>query len=156
PLLAGLAGTPRVINGVWRVDVTPAAAFDASPLTLIPSYPDLPMEMVYPRVEKTDRSQAFLRDAGRGRVAYFPWDIDRTFWEVLSLDHGRLLANAVDWTANEERPVVVDGPGLIDVAIWRQKESMTVHLVNLTNAMTMKGPVRELVPIGEQRVRIAL
>jgi len=35
----------------------------------------------------------------------------------------------------------------VDVAVWRQKDSMTVHLVNLTNPMMMKGPFRELFPI---------
>ena len=50
------------------------------------------MEKVYPRVPKTDVPQVFLREAGTGRVVYFPWDIDRTFWEVLSADHGLLLA----------------------------------------------------------------
>jgi hypothetical protein len=33
---------------------------------------------------------------------------------------------------------------------------MTVHLVNLTNPMMMKGPVRELIPVGEQVVRLQL
>ena len=33
---------------------------------------------------------------------------------------------------------------------------MTVHLVNLTNPMMMKGPVRELIPVGEQLVRLRL
>jgi hypothetical protein len=87
---------------------------------------------------------------------YFPWDVDRVFWEVLSADHGRLLANAVEWATNEERPVTVSGRGVLDVTIWRQKASMTVHLVNLTNPMMMKGPVRELLPIGEQRVRVRI
>ena len=41
------------------------------------------MEEVYPRVPKTDIPQVFLREMGAGRVVYFPWDIDRTFWEVL-------------------------------------------------------------------------
>jgi hypothetical protein len=31
---------------------------------------------------------------------------------------------------------------------------MTVHLVNLTNPMMMKGPFREFIPVGEQRVQI--
>ena len=75
---------------------TPTAAFGPAPLTLIPSYPDLPMEKVYPRVPRTDVAQVFLREVGRGRVVYFPWDIDRTFWEVLAADHGTLLRNAVD------------------------------------------------------------
>jgi hypothetical protein len=88
-------------------------------LTLIPSCPDLPMEMVYPRVAKTDVAQVFLREnrAG-GRVVYFPWDVDRTFWEVLSGDHLALLRNAVDWATNEERPVTVTGPSVLDVTRW--------------------------------------
>ena len=156
PLLAGLEDALRIINGVWRVPVAPAAPLAAAPLTLIPSYPDLPMEMVYPRGERSDLPQVFLHEIGRGRVVYFPWDIDRTFWDVSSMDHGRLLANAIEWAANEERRVSVSGPGLLDVTVWRQKASMTVHLVNLTNPMMMKGPVRELVPVGEQRVRVRL
>jgi hypothetical protein len=145
-----------VINGVWRLNVASTEIPAASPLTLIPSYPDLPMEKVYPRVTQTDIAELFLRERGNGRVVYFPWDIDRTFWDVLNVDHGKLMANAVHWATNEEPQVTVTGPGLIDVTVWRQKDSMTVHLVNLTNPMMMKGPFRELLPIGEQKIRIRL
>lgn len=155
PLLAGLEDAPRMINAVQRVRVLPRAPFP-SPVTLIPSYPDLPMEHVFPRVPATDERQAYLRDLGRSRVVYFPGDVDRTFWEVLAADHGRLLANALDWAANEERPVAVTGPGLLDVAAWRQKGSLTVHLVNLTNPMAMKGPFREFVPVGPFAVKLRL
>ena len=127
-----------------------------APLTLIPSYPDLPMEKVYPRVAQTDIAALHLHQVGQGRVVYFPWDIDRTFWEVLAPDHGTLLANAIAWASNEAPPVTVTGPGLLDVTIWRQADSLTVHLVNLNNAMTMKGPYRELVPAPPQVVQIQL
>jgi hypothetical protein len=50
----------------------------------------------------------------------------------------------------------VTGPGVLDVTIWRQKNSMTVHLVNLTNPMMMKGPIREFLPIGKQTVKVQL
>jgi hypothetical protein len=157
PILAGLEDAGRIINGVTRVDVAaegPAAK--APPLTVIPSYPDLPMEMVYPRVKQSGIAGVHLHESGSGRVVYFPWDIDRTFWEIMSPDHGRLLRNAVVWALNEDPFVTVTGPGLLDVTVWRQKESMTVHLVNLTNPMTMKGPFREFVPLGKQVVRIRL
>ena len=49
-----------------------------------------------------------------------------------------------------------DGTGVLDVTAWRQKNSLTVHLVNLTNPMMMKGPFRELIPVGEQTVSIQL
>jgi hypothetical protein len=164
PILAGLEQAERIINGVWRVEVISSAKLQQSedaaavhpPLTLVPSYPDLPMEEVYPRIEKTDIPAVFLREIGKSRIVYFPWDIDRTFWEVMSMDHGKLLGNAVEWAANEDRPVTVTGPGVLDVTIWRQKDSMTVHLVNLTNPMMMKGPFRELIPVGAQQVRVRL
>ena len=155
PVLRGLENAPRIINGVFRVEVTPTMPFP-SPVTLIPSYPDLPMEDVYPRVPKTDIRELYLRESGPSRVAYIPWDIDRTFWDVMSVDHLRLLRNVIDWAANEPPPVDVQGRGVIDVTVWRQRDSMTVHLVNLTNPMMMKGPVREVIPIGPLTVRVSV
>ena len=156
PILAGLENAERIINGIYRIEVEGIAKVPNPPLTLVPSYPDLPMEEVYPRVPRTDIPEVYLREMGASHVVYFPWDIDRTFWEVLSPDHGKLLGNAVDWAAGEEKPVTVTGPGVLDVTVWQQKSSMTVHLVNLTNPMMMKGPFRELIPIGEQKVRVRL
>ncbi len=155
PILDGLEDAPRTINGVFRIDVRPAGDFP-SPVTLIPTYPDLPMEDVYPRVAHTDTRELYLRNLGRSRVVYFPWDIDRTFWEVMSVDHGRLLRNAVRWASNEPPLVEVEGAGVVDVTVWRQRNSVTVHLVNLTNPMMMKGPLREAIPIGPLRIRLRM
>jgi len=156
PLLGGLEGATRIINGVSRVHTRAVAEYRNPPLTLIPSYPDLPMEEVFPRQPKTDIAEVYLRQAGAGRVVYFPWDIDRTFWEILAVDHFKLLSNAVDWATDEPRPVTVEGPGVLDVTVWRQKDSMAVHLVNLTNPMMMKGPLREFIPVPPQEVTIRL
>jgi hypothetical protein len=105
-------------------------------------------------VKKTDIPGVYVREVGSGRVVYFPWDVDRTFWEVLSIDHARLLKNAVLWATNEEQPLEVTGAGVLDISIWLQKNSMAVHLVNLTNPMMMKGPIREIIPSPPQRVQI--
>jgi Hypothetical glycosyl hydrolase 6 len=155
PVLNGLEGTPRIVNGVFRVDVKPTREFP-SPVTLIPTYPDLPMEDVYPRTPRTATRELYLRDLGRSRVVYIPWDIDRTFWDVLCVDHLQLLRNAIAWAANEPAPVTVEGPGVLDVTVWRQATSMTVHIVNLTNPMMMKGPLRETFPVGPLRVRVRI
>jgi hypothetical protein len=156
PLVAGLEDAGRIIHGVYRLPVVAREIFPNPPLTLIPAYPDLPMEEVYPRQPQTDIPEVYLRELGAGRVVYFPWDIGRAFWEVLCVDHGRLLRNAVAWATNEDPLVTVAGPGVLDVTVWRQAHSMTIHLVNLTNPMMMKGPVRELIPVGQQAVRLRL
>jgi hypothetical protein len=167
PLLRGLEDAPRVIGAVKRVHVIAhdtgvaqgtgvAEGTTVAPLTLVASYTDLPMERVFTRVPVTDTPMAFCREIGRGRVVYFPMDLDRTFWEVLSADHLALLRNAVEWAADEPVPLRVSGPGLLDVAYWRQQSSLTVHLVNLTNPMTMKGPYREIVPAGPFTLELEL
>jgi hypothetical protein len=156
PLLAGLEDAQRIINGGYRLPVKGREAVPYAPLTLVPSYPDLPMEEVYPRQPKTDIPEVYLRELDPSRIVYFPWDIDRVYWEVLCVDHGVLLRNAVTWATNEEPVVRVDGPGVLDVTVWRQADSLTVHLVNLTNPMMMKGPFRELMPVGEQVVRVRM
>ncbi|HEY9076180.1 MAG TPA: beta-galactosidase trimerization domain-containing protein [Anaerolineaceae bacterium] len=156
PLVAGLEDAGRIINGVNWIHVKGREAYPNPPLTLIPSYPDLPMEMVWVREPKTDIPGVYVRKYGEGRVVYFPWDVDRTFWEVRCLDHEALLVNAVQWATNEIPPVTVEGPGILDVTVWLQKQSMTVHLVNLTNPAYLKAPVKELMAVGGQTVRVQL
>ncbi len=149
PVLKDLEDAFRIINTIYRVKVVPKTEFPP-PVTLIPTYPDLPMEDVYPRQPETNIRELYLRESGKGRVAYFPGDIDRSFWQIMSADHGILIRNTVLWALNEEPIVDVKGQGIIDVTVWRQEKSMTVHLVNLTNPMMMKGPFRELIPVDAQ------
>jgi hypothetical protein len=148
PVLKDLEDAYRIINTISRVKVIPVSNFP-DPVTLIPSYPDLPMEDVYPRVTETDIRELYLRDSGKSRIAYFPGDIDRSFWQIMSTDHSKLLRNTIRWALNEEPHVEVKGPGVIDVTVWRQISSITVHLVNLTNPMMMKGPFREFIPVDQ-------
>lgn len=156
PLVAGLSGVPRVINGVRRVHATALTGLAPAWLTLVESYPDLPMESVYTLKPTSNIPAVFARRYGKGRCIYFPMDIDRTYWEVLSDDHFKLLRNAVEWAAPDLRPVRIEGQGVFDIAYWQQQDSLTLHLVNLTNPMMMKGPVREVFPVGPLTVELEI
>ncbi len=140
----------------YQLEIQPVAEFEPPLLTAIPQYPSLPMEKNIRGTGRTGKAGVFLRRMGKGRVVYFPWDIDRVYWEVMVDDHGRLLRNAIDWALDEERPVTVQGPGVLDVTVWKQKNSMTVHLVNLTNPMMMRPSFREMIPSAPQRVTLRL
>lgn len=156
PILQSFDDAGRMINSIGRVAVTPTASFSPAPLTRVPAYPDLPMEDVFPRQVHTDIPEVYLREVGAGRVVYFPGDIDRTFWTVLDRDLGRVLGNAVRWALNEPDVASVSGPGVLDVCAWECDDSLSVHLVNLTNPMMMRGPIRELFPVGPLEVTIRL
>jgi hypothetical protein len=156
PLLAGFENAGRIINGIHRVHTAPLSDKEFSPLQVVATYPDLPMEECFPPQKKTNDAGVFVRQVGKGRVIYFPWDIDRTFWDVLSVDHAMLLRNAVVWATDEPPLLSVEGRGVLDISVWGQKNSMTVHLVNLTNPMMMKGPLREVIPLSSQKVSVRI
>ena len=155
PLTRGFDDTPRIMAGTKLVHVTPRETTKAA-LTLVPSYPDLPMERVFANTRETSTPMAYARTVGKGRAIYFPMDLDRTFWETSNQDHLALLRNAVEWAANAQQPLTVMGPGMLDVSYWRQKTSLTAHLVNITNPMAMKGYMREILPAGPFTVSLAV
>jgi hypothetical protein len=158
PILMGFGDTDRIINGISRVVVQPSATdFVEVPVTLIPSYPDLPMEKVYSRARDTHESQLYLRQLPKGgRIAYFPFDVDRTFGETLTHDHMLLMRNTVEWSLHESAPFESSGHGLVDVVAWHNTNAIVIHMVNLTNPMTMKGPFREFFAIGVQTITLRL
>ena len=114
------------------------------------------MEEVYPR-EAPRGAAVIARETDHGgRTVYIPWNIGEVFWKVLAPDHGRLIANAVNWALGKEHRVTVEGKGIIDIAVYEKDDAMAIFLVNLTNPMMMKGPLREIFPIGRQTVSIRM
>jgi hypothetical protein len=128
----------------------------AVPVTLIDSYPDLPMEDVYRRDTDESTPQLVLSRFGAGRVAYFANDIDRAFSDFLVQDHFELMRGVIDWSRDAADLVSVRGAGVIEVVAWEQSASMTVHLVNMTNPRYLKGPIVDLLPSPAQFVSIAV
>lgn len=155
PINRGYDGTNRIMGGTRLLDVE-AAAGTTQPFLYVPDFPDLPMEEVYPR-EAPRGAAVVARDTGKGgRTVYIPWNIGEIFWEVLAVDHSRLIGNAVRWALGKAPRVTVEGRGVIDIALREDAGGIAVSLVNLTNPMMLKGPVREVFPAGPQRVGIAL
>lgn len=157
PVLAALADTPRIINGTAFLETDRRPGDDAlTPVTLVDTFPDLPMEEVYPRDRGLGVPMLYLAERGAGRVAYLPGALDRAFHEVLAHDHFLLLSGVIRWARDSEPLVAVEGAGVIEVTAWRQESSMTVFLVNDTNPMYLKGPIHEVIPAPPQHVRILI
>ncbi len=125
--------------------------------TFVPPFPAFPPELSWMRTPKTDIPGLVVHEVpGRGRVAFVPADLDRRFARDNLPDYGTLLANLVRWTAQDQLPVRIEGPGLIDCQLYSQPGRVILHLVNLTNAGTWRAPVEELIPVGPIRVAVQL
>ncbi len=126
-------------------------------LTFVPSFPIYPPETAWMREPKTDLPGLILNTLSSGaRIAFLPADLDRRFARDYLPDHGDLLANLVRWTAKDNIPLVVEGPGLIDCHLYGQQGRLVLHLVNLTSAGTWRQPVHELIPVGPLKIGIKL
>src|SRR5207247_1301199 len=162
PTLAGFEETALLPGPEQRVAVrarggdAPASA-TLTPLTVVPYYPAFPPEMVFPRTPRTDQPAALFRQIGPSRVAYFPGDIDRTFWRSGNPDFGLLMQNTVRWLRGDNRPPVsLDGDGIVEAFAWETEPGYALHILNYTNPNMTRAFVRRFYPIGAQHVRFTV
>lgn len=126
------------------------------PLTFVPPFPAFPPESAWMRQPKTNIPALVLNTTGGSRVAYLAADIDRRYARGNLPDHGDLLANLARWAIGERNPLAVRGPGFIDCHLYRQPRRLILHLVNLTNEGTWRGPLDELIAVGPFNIDLKL
>lgn len=117
-------------------------------MTFIPTFPIYPPETAWMRTRATDLPGLILNSTAGARIAYLPADIDRRFARENLPDHGDLLANLIRWTARDNLPLTLHGPGLLDCHLYSQPGRLILHIVNLTSAATWRQPIHELIPVG--------
>jgi len=126
-------------------------------MTYVPPRPAFPPEAVWLREDHTDIPGLVVSERVDGtRVAYIAADLDRRYARDNISDIGTLLANIVRWAARDDIPLTVEGPGLVDCHLYEQPGRLILHLVNLTNEGTWRGPIDELIPVGPVEVGVKL
>ncbi|HTB63631.1 MAG TPA: beta-galactosidase [Opitutales bacterium] len=155
-VLQGFEKTDILPFGGTLTDLTVAPSAKVL-LTFVPPRPAMPPEAVWLQEDHTTIPGLVLNErAGYGRVAYLAADLDRRFARDNLPDYGNLLRNLMHWAANSDMPLQVTGPGLIDSNLYRQPGRAIVHLVNLTNANTWRGPAEEIIPVGPLKISVKL
>jgi len=156
----------EVLRGFEKTDIIPYGGtlenldVDASAqvlLTFVPTRPNTPPEMIWSQNDHTNLPGLIVREAkGNGRVVYLAADLDRRYARENTADHGLLLRNLIRWAANDQIPLTVEGPGLVDTHLYQQPGRALLHLVNLTNANTWRSSAEELIPVGPLKVAVKL
>jgi hypothetical protein len=97
-----------------------------------------------------------VREHGAGRTAWFPGDIERTYWLTGHGDLLRLLLNTIRWISYDERVVSVEGKGTIEIFCWETGPGYAIHLLNYTDASAQHGWLSSVNAIGPQEVSMSL
>jgi hypothetical protein len=125
-------------------------------LTVVPGFVQYPPELAYPPTPHADEPGVVLREVGSSRIAYFPGDIERTFWLTGHGDLERLLHNSIRWITRDERVIHVHGEGLVELFAWETGPGYAVHLLNYTNPNAHHGWLDSVYELGPQDVSMTL
>jgi hypothetical protein len=153
PILEGFTNTNWLPGAENRLPLSPV---QNPVLTAVPGFVRYPPELAYPPVPHTNEPAVVLRESGRSRMAYFPGDIERTYWLTGHGDLLRLLHNTIRWITNDERVVHIEGEGFMEMFCWETAPGYSVHVLNYTNPDAHHGWIQSTCPLGPQTIRLQL
>jgi hypothetical protein len=153
PILAGFSNTNWLPGAENRV---PLKAIDSPVLTVVPGFVRYPPELAYPSQSHTNEPAVVLQELGSSRMAWFPGDIERTYWLTGHGDLLRLILNTIRWITDDTWMVHVDGPGLIEMFCWETSPGYAVHLLNYSNPNTHHGWLQSTEPLGAQQLTMKM
>jgi hypothetical protein len=153
PIVDGFSNTNWLPGAQNRIPLKPA---QNPVLTVVPGFVRYPPELAYPLVPHSDEPAVALRETGSSRMAYFPGDIERSYWLTGHSDLLRILHNTIRWITRDELIVHVGGDGFIEMFCWETTPGYAVHLLNYTNPNTHHGWMQSFYPLGPQTVRMKL
>jgi hypothetical protein len=153
PILGNFANTDWFPGAQNRLPLKPVP----SPvLTVVPGFVRYPPELAYPPVAHTDEPAVVLRESGASRTAFFPGDIERTWWITGHGDLLRLIHNTIRWITKDERVVHVEGDGFLEMFCWETTPGYAVHLLNYTSPDAYHGWMQSTYALGPQTIRLKL
>jgi hypothetical protein len=152
-ILDGFSNTNWLPGSQNRIPLKPVA----DPiLTVVPGFVQYPPELAYPPVSHTDEPGVVLRETRSSRIAFFPGDIERTYWLTGHGDLLRLMHNTLRWLTRDERIVHVEGDGFVEMLAWETTPGYAIHLLNYTNPNAHHSWMQSTYPLGPQTVSMKL
>ncbi|MHC4677389.1 MAG: alpha-amylase family protein [Planctomycetota bacterium] len=142
---SGLPG-PIMLSGRIRQGVPPDNArvwYYSSPTPGGSHIPEL-----FPVLERGDRPVVYSTRTGGGEVVYFAGGLGTMMWKNDLPDYSTILEKMIYPDSSERRPLTTDAPATVNIAAYRIKSGITVHLVNGTG----KTPLDRIVPVGPIRI----
>jgi hypothetical protein len=103
-----------------------------SPITFIPPSMYGPPEFVHVDWHDTDEPGLVLKEMGKGKIAWLPWDTGRLYYFHSSEAHSRMLSDLVDYLLPDGRQLTSDAHPLVEITFMRQGGRHLMHFINLS------------------------
>ena len=124
----------------------------ASPLTFVPPSMFGPPEKVHVDMEDTAIPGLVLKDHGRGKVAWLPWDLGRLYYRHSQASHAGLFHDLIDLLLPAGRQVRTDAHPLVEITLMRRRDTHLLHFINLSG----HSQTGYFDPVPMSRIRVAV
>lgn len=158
PLTKGFKDTELIAGWGSNVLVRPIFGDKSEvPITFVPKILPQPPERSWPKSFETDYPTVIMRNFGKGKVIFFPYEVDRNVYIHGHADFTTLLKNAVDHLLSEKRTIRTNAPYSVNISLNRhctRPGCFLLHAVNTTSAP--RRPVHGIVPINGLKIAITV
>jgi hypothetical protein len=131
------------------------AGHEESPLQLQPPALFGPPEMVSSPHRPASGPGLLVRDVGRGRLAYLPWNAPALYYEHSNLALRRLLTDLADDLLPEGRQVETDAHPLVEMVLMEQPSRGRTLLHLLNQSGRLGAAASRALPVGAFQVTLA-
>lgn len=104
----------------------------SSPITFIPPSMYGPPEFVHIDWKDTDDPGLLMKNIGKGKLAWLPWDIGGLYYRHSSEAHAKLLSDLVDTMLPQGRQLESNAHPLVEITFMRQNNRRLMHFINLS------------------------
>jgi hypothetical protein len=125
----------------------------ASPLTFVPPSMFGPPEKVHVDMKDTVIPGLVLKDHGRGKVAWLPWDLGQLYHRHSQASYAGLMHDLIDLLLPVGRQVRTDAHPLVEITLMRRRDKHQVHFINLSGHS--QTGYFDPVPMSDIRVAVA-
>lgn len=132
-LLPSFSGTDLIFFYSDYLELEPTGA---AALTFVPPTKVNPMEMVGENMHDTDKPGLLVKDYGKGRLAYIPWNIGDLYYRASAVHHATLVSDLIDHLLPGGRQIRTNAHPTVQMTLQQQKRERRtlVHFVNLSGA----------------------
>jgi len=120
------------VKGISKFHVYPEE--EGASLTFIHPGTEKPVEPLNPGTQSTEIPALIIRDFGKGRIAYLPWDLGGLYNRESLAGHAGLFTDIVDSLLQNGRQIRTNAPASVEMVFMHQPDKglSILHLVNLS------------------------
>ena len=122
-------------------------------LTFVPPMIENPAEVSQSDLKQTNIPALLLREVGKGKIAYLPWDLGSLYSRMAITSHAQLLTDLIDDFLPGKRQLITDAHSSVEIVLQKKQTRLMVHLINLSGQT--QNNYMDAVKMGPVKISIA-